>query len=201
MPQSPATLPAFIGPELRTAARPRALTKGERLFTQGAAVDAIFFVQTGRVKAVRALNDGTQAIMLQSSAGEFFAESALASKVYGCDAFASQVSTVLALPAEAVHLELATNAQFAKSFALAMAGNARRQCSRFERVRLKRARDRVLHLLTCESDPHNRYHLTTPLVELAEELALEPETLYRVLSELVNEGRILRTRAYFELLG
>jgi hypothetical protein len=105
------------------------------------------------------------------------------------------------LPAKDVLAALNAGGDFAKTFALAMAANARRQCSRYERVRLKRARDRVLHLLICEGGPEASFTLTMPLVELAEELALEPETLYRVLRELTDEGLLERSRTHLRLVG
>jgi CRP/FNR family transcriptional regulator len=194
-------LPAFLTAALPNPVRQRVLRKAERLFAQGDAVDAIFFVCRGRVKAVRALHNGMQSVMLQATAGEFFAESALAVDAYVCDAVATEDSILWSLPAKDVLAALNAGGDFAKTFALAMAANARRQCSRYERVRLKRARDRVLHLLICEGGPEASFTLTMPLVELAEELALEPETLYRVLRELTDEGLLERSRTHLRLVG
>lgn len=120
---------------------------------------------------------------------------------YVCDAFASVASKVLLLPAEAVLAALHIDGAFARAFALAMAANARRQCSRYERLRLRRARDRVLHLIVCEGGTDACFMLRMPLAELADELALEPETLYRVLRELSEAGVIERTRDCLRLLG
>jgi len=194
-------LPDYLPIALREAARPRSLDKGDCLFKQGAPVDAIYFVQRGRVQAVRTLDNDSHAVMLTAAAGELFAESALAVTSYVCDAFATVASEVLALPADAVLAALATDGAFARAFALAMASNARRQCSRYERLRLRRARDRVLHLIICEGGLEARFPLRMPLVELAHELALEPETLYRVLRELTDEGTIERTPEQLRLLA
>ncbi len=193
-------LPDYLPTDLRDAARPRRLHKGESLFKQGEPVEAIFFVQSGRLQAVRTLDHDVHAVMLTASAGELFAESALAVPHYVCDAFATVASEVLALPGDGVLAALGTDVAFAQSMALAMAGNARRQCSRYERLRLRRARDRVLHLIACEGGPHACFPLRMPLVELADELALEPETLYRVLRELSDAGVIERTRDALQLL-
>jgi CRP-like cAMP-binding protein len=194
-------LPEFLAAALPNPVRQRTIRKGERLFAQGDAVDAIYFVCRGRVKAMRALHNGMQSVMLQATAGEFFAESALAVDAYVCDAVATEDSVLWSLPAKDVLAALSARGDFAKTFALAMAATARRQSSRYERVRLKRARDRVLHLLICEGGPEASFTLTMPLVELAEELALEPETLYRVLRELTEEGWLKRSRTHLRLVG
>ncbi len=194
-------LPKFLPPALRDAVREIDLAKGERLFCMGAPVESVFFVLKGRLKAVRCSDQGVQTIMLQAAAGEFFAESALAAERYVCDAFATQASRVAAIPAPLLLAQLRAGGPFATAFALCMASSARRQCSRYERLRLKRARERVLHLVRCEGGAEGRFPLQIPLVELAEELALEPETLYRVLRELSEQGIILRTRSEIRLIA
>lgn len=135
--------------------------------------------------------------MVRAMAGEFFAESAIAAPRYSCDGVAVKPSELLFLPMEALDTAL-TDAGFAKAFFLANAANARRQCSRYERVRLRSARDRVLHLLACESGPDGVFNWPAPLTELAVELALEPETLYRVLAELEASGEITREKRQFK---
>ncbi len=200
MTDPPHELPEYLPAALKEAARPRQLVKGERLFKQGDPVNAIFFVQRGRMQAVRTLENDAHAVMLTAAAGELFAESALAFPNYVCDAFATVASDLIVLPADAALTALDTDGPFARAFALAMAANARRQCSRYERLRLRRARDRVLHLIVCEGGLDACFRIDKPLVELADELALEPETLYRVLRELAEAGTIERTTTHLQLL-
>lgn len=191
--------PDYLPPALLDQARPLALARGEHLFRQDDPVRHLYFVQAGELKAIRPQLDGSQAVMLRGRAGEFFAESALATTRYVCHAEAVCPSRVLAFPADAFRAALAEDGELALTFALAMAAHARRQCSRQERLRLKRARERVLHLLTCEADNAGRLVWRAPLAEMAEELALEPETLYRTLGELEQEGIIERERRVIRL--
>jgi DNA-binding MarR family transcriptional regulator len=72
--------------------------------------------------------------------------------------------------------------------AIKLARQARKQCSRQERLRLKRARDRVLHFLACEGGATGVVTWVSHLSELAAELGLERETLYRALAGLEAEG-------------
>jgi CRP/FNR family transcriptional regulator len=155
------SLPDFLAAALPNPIRQPVIRKGERLFAQSDTVDAIYFICRGRVKAVRALHSGMQSVMLQATGGEFFAESALAVESYVCDAVATEDSTLSWLPAREIVAALDAGGDFARTFAMAMVANARRQCSRYERVRPKRARDRVLRELTDEgllerSRPHLR---------------------------------------------
>jgi CRP-like cAMP-binding protein len=150
-------------------------------------------VISGEVKALRHMAESREAVMARAKAGEFFAESAIATAHYSCDGVAVKPAALLFLPLPALDAALA-DAGFAKAFFLASATNARRQCARYERVRLRSARERVLHLLACESGSDGVFDWPAPLTELAVELALEPETLYRVLSELEASGEISRDK-------
>lgn len=117
------------------------LSKGEVLFRNGEAVTSLAYVLTGEMKAVRSHIDGAECVMVRSKPGEFFAESALASPAYVCDGIAVCSSRIALVPVEALRQALRTDGDFALAFALALAKQARKQCSRYERVRLKRARD------------------------------------------------------------
>jgi CRP/FNR family transcriptional regulator, dissimilatory nitrate respiration regulator len=201
MPRTPAfQLPDFLPATLASALRVLSLNKGEVLFRQGEAVTSLVYVLTGEMKAVRAHLDGAECVMVRSKAGEFFAESALASPAYVCDGIAVCPSRIALMPVDALRQALREDGEFALAFAMALAKQARKQCSRYERVRLKRARDRVLHYLACEGGSTGCVDLASSLAELAGELALEPETLYRTVAELEAEGRVARDSRKLTLL-
>jgi len=193
-------IPDWFTPALTRAARRLSLDKGAPLFREGEAVGGIFYVISGEIKAVRHLADSAEAVMMRAAPGEFFAESAIAVSAYTCDALAVKPSELLFLPRAALEDAL-HDAGFAKAFFLANAANTRRQCSRYERVRLRSARARVLHMLACEGGPDGVLNWPAPLGELAVELALEPETLYRVLGELQRDGLIIREKRQIRLIS
>lgn len=196
---SNATLPEFLPQSLIDSTRKVSLNKGEHLFRKGDAARSVFFVLHGEVIAVRYLMDGAEAVMLRAGTGEFFAESTLVISQYSCDAICSRNSLLVEIPAAALRHAFETQPGFALPFVAALAANSRRQCSRLERSRLKRARDRVLHYLVCESMPGSPLYLTMPLSAWAVELGLEPETLYRTLRELELEGLISRNHKAISL--
>ena len=195
-----ASLPAYFTPELTASARNINLAKGSWLFHCGDKVEGIYFVLEGEIKAIRHLARESEAVMMRARDGEFFAESAIATSRYTCDAIAVKPSKLAFLSSTQIDAAM-EHPHFARAFFLANAINGRRQCSRYERVRLRSARDRVLHLLACEKGSDGVFVWNAPLTELANELAIEPETLYRVLAELEKAGQIIRNKRTFQIVS
>jgi CRP/FNR family transcriptional regulator len=191
------SLPGLLTEELRAAASEVALARGGMLFRVGEPVEHIYFVIQGELLAVRYLPDGTEAVMQRARAGEFFAQSAMAVQRFNCDARAGDACAVARLPVREVTDALRVDGAFALAFAVQLAGDLRRQCTRVERLRIKRARDRVLHYLVCEGP------LVLPgrkLQDWARELGLEPETLYRTLADLQACRELERDEASIRLV-
>lgn len=199
---SPSPLPIISLPdELLVEARQQELAKDEALFRQGDSVHHVALVLDGELKAVRHLIDGAECVMLRARAGELFAESSLADSQYSCDGIATGPARVALVPVESLRATLGGADSLAYRFCLAVARQARKQCSRQERLRLKRARDRVLHYLVCEGSEAGEVRWTGHLSELAGELGLERETLYRTLAALESEGRLSRLDNALRLLA
>ncbi|MFN3565810.1 MAG: Crp/Fnr family transcriptional regulator [Burkholderiaceae bacterium] len=188
--QFAAQLPAYVPQRLRQQGQSIALRRNQQLFRIGDPVKALFYVCSGRFEAERFTPDGAPVVMLSATAGEYFAEASLEVERYTCSGRASADGCVLALPKKAVIDALRTDAEFAMAFLHAQLRNARRQCSRCERLRLRRAEDRVIHYLACEGGPDAAVRLHAPLAELAEVLGLTPEALYRALARLRATGRV-----------
>lgn len=196
-----ALLPNYFPPNLTQLSKVQILQAGECLFRINDPVDALFYLQTGEIKAVRYLNDGTEVIMLRTRPGELLGESTMAMERYVCDAVVLSACQVTKIPMQALKLELAINPDFAFQLMLAMARTLRLQCSRYERLRLKNAADRVLHYLLCESDGNGTIEYPSHLYEWAHELGLQKETLYRTLAALEKSGKIRRTERTIRLLS
>lgn len=197
MPAASVALPA----ELLTQAETLRLARGEALFRQGDPVRYVALVLEGELKAVRYMLDSAECVMLRARAGELFAESSLADSRYRCDGIATGPARVALVPVEAMRAALGGVDSLAYRLCLAVARQARRQCSRLERLRLKRARDRVLHFLVCEGGEAGIVRWSGHLSELAAELGLERETLYRTLATLEAEGRLRRLDDELRLLA
>lgn len=193
------SLPAFFPSDLLAQASSSNLGKGAALFRQGDPVRHIIFVLEGELKAVRHLSDGSECVMVRARPGELFAESSLADNQYRCDGMAIVASRLALFPVEMFRAALGGADSLPYNLCITLARQARRQCSRQERLRLKRARDRVLHFLLCEGGHDGVVHWSSHLTELAAELGLERETLYRTLAALEAEGRITRGPDFLHL--
>lgn len=181
-------LPAFLPDTLRSNASRVALTDGQMLFRQGESVEYIYYVLRGEVLAARYLPDGTEAVMQRARQGEFFGQSAIVGSHYACDARAATATDVAQLPVRSLTEALASDGVFALAFAAQLANDLRRQCTRVERLRIKRAGDRLLHFLVCEGVmPEGGI----PLVALAQELGLDASTLSRTITDLRAKGEVV----------
>jgi CRP-like cAMP-binding protein len=69
---------AEIGPGLSTSN----FKKGQAIFVQGEAADAIYFIQKGRVKATVTSKHGKEAVVGMLGEGEFFGEGCLAGQSF-----------------------------------------------------------------------------------------------------------------------
>lgn len=177
-----------------TSGRVATLAAGDLLFRLGDMPTSLFLVLEGEVRARRFSPDGAEILMQRSRAGELFAEAGMVAPRYSCEGCCALPSRIMRVPLDAVRHRIAEDGDFALRFTQFLSLAMRRQCARYERLRLKRASDRVLHYLNCElTGPAGAaLELDIPLAEWADDLGLEPETLYRTLAELEKKGLIER---------
>lgn len=165
----------------------------EPVFRQGDAVHAIFQVREGAVAMVRHLSDGAMLTIATASAGETFAEAALFSERYHCDAVARTRSVIAAAPVSAIKARLEVEPKLAIELAEAFAAQVRLLRALIEIQRIKRAPDRLLAWLRWRASGN------PPLVEapdawsrVASSIGLTPEALYRALRTLEEDKLISR---------
>lgn len=171
----------------------REVRAGATLFRQGDAVTAIFEVETGRLRLVRHAIDGHPIVLHTARAGELFAEAALFAKAYHCDAVAVTDSRVRAYPKRALRALLRGNPDHAERFMALLAHQVHAVRARLEERNIRSARERVLHHLALAAGSDGRtVRLDGTLVDLAVELGLTHEALYRTLAALQREGLIAR---------
>ncbi len=184
---------------LLTASREREVVKNEILFQPNDNVDSLFYIIKGELFALRYQLDGTPAVMMRGFAGEIFAPASMNMNCYPCSAVAAVKSNVLQIPKSVFIEHLAINADFSRYYIDSLSSELKKQCVRSERLRLKSARDRVLHFITCESPSGTEITLSCPTSKWAEELGIEPESLYRTLSEMEKEGVIQRQKRHIKI--
>jgi CRP-like cAMP-binding protein len=171
----------------------RRLGPGEALFRQGDPAVAVYGVEAGRLRLVRHTAEGSAVTLAVARAGEALAEASLFAAVYHCDAVADAASTVAVFPQRELRAALRADRDLAGRFLALLARQVQELRTRLELRNVRSARARVLAWLelvasgTLAAPPEGR-----PLKDLASELGLTPEALYRTLTRLEREGAIVR---------
>ena len=168
--------------------------KNEFLFHCDDEVTQFYFVIDGEIRALRYQKEGKASIMMRSVKGEFFSSSSLSLSHYPCAAIASCDSQVLAVAKKDFEQALQNSALLAQAFALSLAKDLKKQCGRVERLRLPTAKERILHYIACETADSLTLNLTTSVSVWADELGIEPESVYRALKKMQTEGVIKKTK-------
>ena len=163
------------------------------MFRQGDSASAIFVVETGRIRLARVLAHGVSLVVHIAQAGETFAEASLSAARYHCDAIAEDHSTVLAVPKADLLAALSNDPSQALAVAKALASQVRDLRARLELRNVRPATERVLTWLRLHAsgDPP-RVPQTRPWTQVADELGLTREALYRALAKLEQQKMIGR---------
>lgn len=185
---------------VRTAAIDRKLRAGETLFRAGAKAAGFYEVIDGKVRLVRLDRSGREAILQLASAGDTLAEASLFSSSYQCDAIATTDAVVRLYPKAIVRHELRHDPEFAQAFAAMLARQVMALRTRLERRNIYAARDRLRHFLAVHAGTDGQtVVLPGTLKELAADLGLTHEALYRTLARMEADGEIARSPGRIKL--
>jgi CRP-like cAMP-binding protein len=191
-----------LPPALREIASTRTLARGEQLFRAGSPASHLFHLAEGSIRLVRFGPGGEEISIHQARPAEFFAEASLHAKRYHCTAIANVASVVVVLPAREVERLLATDPAFADDWIRLLARQLRASRTRVERLCLRSARERVRHLLLTEgTGPCGRFVPSGTLKELALQLGLTHEALYRTLAAMRRSGELVAAPGALQLAG
>ena len=178
----------------------RTLEAGEFLFRQGDAAKFVFAIERGQLRLERRTFDGRLVPLHLARAGETFAEAALFADRYHCDAVALTDAVVKALPKAALLVELEHSRGHTPVLVHAMARQLHALRQRLELRNVRSARERILLALELRvTDESRTVVLDGPLQDLAADLGLTREALYRTLAGLHASGQIVRDGAQITL--
>jgi CRP-like cAMP-binding protein len=186
---------------VRAAAIDRKLKAGEALFRLGDKTAGLCEVLAGRVRLSRVDRSGHEVILHVAGAGETLAEASLFSPSYHCDAIASSDALVRIYPKAAVLAAFDKDPKAAQAFTATLARQVMNLRTRIEQRNIRSARERVRHFLSVNADADGRtVALRGTLKDLAAELGLTHEALYRTLAALERAGQIRRAKGKIMLL-
>ena len=179
---------------LETGSTVRVLAPGELLFRQGDPASAIYKVESGRLRLIRRTVDDHLVILHTARRGEFFAEASLFADAYHCDAVAAAPSSIRVYPKQSVMDAMRTDPALAEAFMARLARQLQELRARMELGNIRSARDRVLQYLRLRAGVHDlSVAIEGQLQDIAAEIGMTREALYRTLATLEAEGHLTRT--------
>jgi CRP-like cAMP-binding protein len=183
------------------AASDRTLKAGETLFRLGDKTAGLCEIVKGRVRLARVDRAGHETILHVAGPGDTIAEASLFSPAYHCDAIASTDAVVRIYPKQAVLDAFAREPKAAQAFAATLARQVMSLRARVEQRNIRSARERIRHHLVLNAGADGRtVALRGTLKDLAAELGLTHEALYRALAALERAGEIKRGERTIVLL-
>ena len=187
---SPNPLPA----SLEAGSAVRVLAPGELLFWQGDPAVAIYKVESGRLRLIRRTVDDHLVILHTARRGEFFAEASLFADAYHCDGVAAVPSSVRVYPKQNAMDAMRKDPALAEAFTARLARQLQELRARMELRNIRSARDRVLQYLRLRAGVQGRsIPVEGQLQDIAAEIGMTREALYRTLAALETEGCLTRT--------
>jgi CRP-like cAMP-binding protein len=186
---------------LRAAAVDRKLKAGEALFRLGDKAAGLCEVVSGRVRLARVDRSGHEIILHVAGAGETLAEASLFSANYHCDAIASTTATVRVYPKREMLAAFERDPKAMRAFSAMLACQVMDLRTQIEQRNIRSARERVRHYLVLNAGADGRtVELSGTLKDIAAELGLTHEVLYRTLAALERSGGIKRSRGKITLV-
>lgn len=180
---------------VRAAAIDRKLKSGEALFRLGDKTAGLCEIVAGRVRLARVDRSGHEIVLHVASPGETIAEASLFSPTYHCDAIASTNATVRVYPKREVLAAFDRDPKAAQAFSATLARQVMNLRTRIEQRNIRSARERVRHYLVLNAGADQRtVELHGTIKDIAAELGLTHEALYRTLAALERAGEVKRGR-------
>lgn len=178
---------------LADAVQEQRYAKGETIFREGQASDAVWVVKTGRVHLMKFLADGkvsTTCVMTREET--FCCLPALDRKQYPTDAVAAEDTTLIRIPSEAFHRAMARNPAFTRQ-TLCLFCDRLRQVEQKSCMVYEPAEQRLAQVLLGLA---KKFGATVPLThqELAEIAGVTHETTTRTLNRFKQQGLIRSSR-------
>lgn len=178
----------------------KSLVKGEFLFQKGDPSTHLYMVLDGCVRLVRYSREGDAIIMHSARTGDSVAEASLFSDTYHCNAEAMTPSTVACYDKKSI-LGILRDSPERSMACIALYSREVRNLRALLEVRaIRSARERVLLYLLLQADPQTMaVRVSGTIKEMAQDLAITHETLYRTLANLEKEGKIARTGSLIKI--
>ncbi|MCJ8322408.1 MAG: Crp/Fnr family transcriptional regulator [Rhizobiales bacterium] len=160
--------------------------KSETIFRQYDETCGLYFVISGKVSLKRHSPNGDEIIIHNAGKNETFAEAALFSKEYHCDATAIETTQLVLINKAAVLAQMASNPIFAMNLSAQFARQIQIYRRRLEIQAIQSADERVYAAI---GDGMLQGNI---IKELAAHIGLSHEATYRSLANLVKRNKLTK---------
>lgn len=169
---------ALVDALSKLADRERKLAAGDVLFRAGDRVMALHLVAAGALRLARTLPHGLELTLQRAGPGALLAEASLFVERYHCDATATEDSILRIVPLGRVRAALKSDPALTSALIRYLADEVQRTRSRAEMLTLKTVGERIDAWITLNDALPAKGHWH----ELASEIGVTPEALYRELA-------------------
>ena len=189
----------WLPARIRAAGLERTLKTGQSLFRIGDVPPGLFEVLKGKVRLVRTDASGRETVLYTAGPGNVVSEVLLFSPVYHCNAFAATQAAVRLYPKALLLAEFEHDPEAARAFMAMLAREIMSLRTRLELCNIHSARERVRHYLALHAARGRTVALPGTVKDLAGDLGLSHEALYRTLAAMQQDGEIVRGRGKITL--
>ena len=194
-------VPESLPSELQQQAKDRELVPGQVLFHYRDAARYVFALKEGRIHMVRYTCEGNLVIFRIVRAGDSFAESALFTETYQCNAVAEKPSRIICYPKKIVWQAMENQPDLALNLLPKLVQTSQSLKNLLELRSIRSASDRILQYLFFSLVPgQSKVSFDRSYKDIATELGLSAEVLYRSLADLEKSGMIQRKGREIQLL-
>ena len=178
----------------------RRLKAGQTLFRLGNRTAGLYEIMQGKVRLARVDASGREAVLYVAAAGDTIAEASLFSPTYHCDAIATGDALVRLYPKAAILAAFARDPKAAQAFMATLARQVMSLRTQLEQRNIHSARNRIRHYFVVNVGADGKtIALPGTVKDLAAELGLTHEALYRTLAVMAAEGEIERRKGEIRL--
>lgn len=160
------------------------LAAGQTLFHTGEPVRNLYVVLEGSVRLVRHQASGAAVVLQRARANELLAEASLFAPRYHCDAVSEQGARLARIAKSAILQAQREDAQWLGDLAAHLAREVQKARARAELLSLRKVQERLhaWQALHGELPARGRW------IEVAQEIGVTPEALYRELGAIARSG-------------
>jgi CRP-like cAMP-binding protein len=179
-------MPSSLLEFLKTVTIPvqKHIVRDSYIFQQGDPALFLYGIAIGSIRMVRTNEAGGEIVIYRAGIGETFAEAALFGNFFHCGVVAETDCELLLFNKGRILAAMDEDPRILRQYSMLLSRQVRDLRAMLEIHSIRSADERVMHYLRLHAGEDGHCHLELPLKDLAGQLGLAHETLYRSLKKL-----------------